>query len=123
MNLFLPQWAKRSGKFVGTQRSTTLSSRLGTKNHGQSLNSYGLTVKEMRKLSISALLPNTERYASVRQAIADIPEEAENLCASAELMSDIMDIIQESGWTLDKAGEHCEMTQPRISKLLGGLIS
>ena len=65
----------------------------------------------------------TERFASVWDALADTAEEAANLKVRAELMRKIASLIQESGWTQATAAEHCGITQPRINDLLRGRIS
>jgi len=65
----------------------------------------------------------TERFASVWDALADTTEEAANLKVRAELMRKIASLIQESGWTQATAAEHCGITQPRINDLLRGRIS
>jgi predicted XRE-type DNA-binding protein len=67
--------------------------------------------------------PETERYASVWDAIADTPEEAVNLRLRSELMDQITAIIEANGWTQVEAARHCGVTQPRINDLLRGRIS
>jgi predicted XRE-type DNA-binding protein len=67
--------------------------------------------------------PETERYASVWDAIADTPEEAANLRLRSELMDQITAIIEANGWTQVEAALHCGVTQPRINDLLRGRIS
>ena len=64
-----------------------------------------------------------ETYASVWDAIADTPEQAANLRARAELMQQIVAIIDASGWKQTEAAEHCGVTQPRINDLLRGRVS
>ena len=66
--------------------------------------------------------PKTERYVNVWDAIADTPEEAANLRVRAELMGNIIAIIEESGWTKAEAADHCGVTQPRITDSLRGRI-
>ena len=65
----------------------------------------------------------TERFASVWDALADTAEEAANLKVRAELMRKLASLIVESGWTQTAAAEHCGITQPRINDLLRGRIS
>ena len=65
----------------------------------------------------------TERFASVWDALADTAEEAANLKVRAELMRKIAVLIQESGWTQAAAAERCGITQPRMNDLLRGRIS
>lgn len=67
--------------------------------------------------------PETERYASVWDAIADTPEEAANLRLRSELMDQITAIIEANGWTQVEAARHCGVTQPRVNDLLRGRIS
>ena len=66
---------------------------------------------------------NTERFASVWDALADTGEEAANLKVRAELMRKIAALIQESDWTQAAAAERCGITQPRMNDLLRGRIS
>lgn len=67
--------------------------------------------------------PETERYASVWDAIADTPEEAANLRLRSELMDQITAIIEANGWTQVEAARRCGVTQPRVNDLLRGRIS
>jgi predicted XRE-type DNA-binding protein len=67
--------------------------------------------------------PETERYASVWDAIADTPEETANLRLRSELMDQITAIIEVNGWTQVEAARHCGVTQPRVNDLLRGHIS
>ncbi len=64
-----------------------------------------------------------ETYASVWDALADTPEEAENLRLRSALMRQIAAIVDESGWTQAEAAERCGVTQPRINDLLRGRIA
>jgi predicted XRE-type DNA-binding protein len=66
---------------------------------------------------------DVESYESVWDAIADMPEEAANLRARAELMQKIAAIIQENDWPQAEAARRCRVTQPRISDLQRGRIS
>ena len=65
----------------------------------------------------------TERYASVWDAIADTPQEAENLRVRSELMDKITALIAENNWKQAEAASRCGVTQPRINDLLRGRIS
>ena len=65
----------------------------------------------------------TERYASVWDAIADTPQEAENLRLRSELMDKITALIAENNWKQAEAASRCGVTQPRINDLLRGRIS
>ncbi|MEO5606844.1 MAG: XRE family transcriptional regulator [Polaromonas sp.] len=65
----------------------------------------------------------TDRYASVWDAIADTPQEAENLRVRSELMNKITALVAENNWTQAEAASRCGVTQPRINDLLRGRIS
>ena len=67
--------------------------------------------------------PQTDRFESVWDAIADTPEEAANLRVRSELMDKISELIAANGWTQVEAATQCGLTQPRISELLRGRIS
>jgi predicted XRE-type DNA-binding protein len=64
-----------------------------------------------------------ETYNSVWDAISDTPEQAANLRARAELMQQIVALIEASGWKQTEAAKHCGITQPRVSDLLRGRVS
>ena len=61
-------------------------------------------------------------FKSVWDAIADTPEEAENLKARAALMHHIRARIEKDGLTQTKAAALYGVTQPRMSDLLRGKI-
>lgn len=63
------------------------------------------------------------RHVSVWDALASNAGEAANLKLRAELMRQIAQLIQDSGWTQTVAAEHCGITQPRMNDLLRGRIS
>ncbi len=65
----------------------------------------------------------TEIYASAWDAIADTPQEAENLRVRSALMDKITDLVAENNWTQAEAASRCGVTQPRINDLLRGRIS
>ena len=65
----------------------------------------------------------TDRYASVWDAIADTPQEAENLRVRSELMNKITALVAENNWTQADAANRCGVTQPRINDLLRGRIA
>ena len=65
----------------------------------------------------------TERYASVWDAIADTSDEAANLRVRSELMDKIAELVEKNGWTQLEAAQRCGVTQPRISDFLRGRIS
>ena len=67
--------------------------------------------------------PQTDRFESVWDAIADTPEEAANLRLRSELMDKISELIAGNGWTQVEAAAQCGLTQPRINDLLRGRIS
>lgn len=62
-------------------------------------------------------------FASVWDALADTPEQAANLRARADLMRQIAELIEASGWKQAEAAAHCSVTQPRINDLLRGRVS
>ena len=61
-------------------------------------------------------------FKSVWDAIADTPEEAENLKARAALMHHIRARIEKDGLPQTKAAALYGVTQPRMSDLLRGKI-
>jgi len=65
----------------------------------------------------------TNQFSSVWDAIADTPEEAENMRLRADLMQTLRQHIQENGWTQNDAASQLGVTQPRISDLVRGKIS
>jgi predicted XRE-type DNA-binding protein len=66
---------------------------------------------------------SNERFESVWDAIADMPSDAANLAARADLMHKIIGIIEENGWKQAEAARHLGVTQPRVNDLLHGRIS
>ena len=66
---------------------------------------------------------SVDSYRSVWDALADTPEQAANLRARAELMQQIAEVVQCSGWTQAEAARRCGVTQPRINDLLRGRVS
>ena len=67
--------------------------------------------------------PQTDRFESVWDAIADTPEETANLRVRSELMDKISELIAANGRTPVEAAAQCGLTYPRISDLLRGRIS
>lgn len=61
-------------------------------------------------------------YASVWDAIADTPDEAENLKVRSALMSAIRGKIEEFGWSQRTAAQNMRITQPRVSDLVNGKL-
>jgi predicted XRE-type DNA-binding protein len=66
---------------------------------------------------------DSQRYASVWDALADTPEQAANLRARAALMRQITAIVKQSNWTQAEAAQRCGVTQPRMNDLLRGRVS
>ena len=64
-----------------------------------------------------------ESFASVWDAIADIPEDAANLRVRSDLMGEITALIETNGWTRAEAASQYGVTLPRINDLLHGRIS
>jgi predicted XRE-type DNA-binding protein len=62
-------------------------------------------------------------YNTVWDAIADTPEEAENMKLRSVLMMYLEGEIARRGWTQAEAAAHLGVTQPRVSDLLRGKIS
>ena len=56
-------------------------------------------------------------------AIADTPQEAENLRLRSELMDKITALIAQNNWKQAEAASRYGVTQPRINELLRGRIS
>ncbi|WP_333618412.1 helix-turn-helix domain-containing protein [Dietzia sp.] len=65
----------------------------------------------------------TQRFASVWDAITNTPDEAANLALRAQLMNAITDQIDAFGWSQSKAARNLNVQQPRISDLCTGKIS
>jgi predicted XRE-type DNA-binding protein len=61
-------------------------------------------------------------YGSVWDAIADTPDEAENLKVRSALMSAIRAKIDEFGWSQTVAARNMRITQPRVSDLVTGKL-
>ena len=68
-------------------------------------------------------MSDVENYASVWDAIADTPEQAANLRTRAELMRQIIAIVQGNGWTPAEAAHRCGVTKPRMTDLLQARVS
>jgi predicted XRE-type DNA-binding protein len=64
-----------------------------------------------------------ESYASVWDAIPDMPAQAANLGVRAELMQKIVVVLHQQGWTQAEGAHHCGVTQPRMDDLLHGRVS
>lgn len=63
-----------------------------------------------------------ERYASVWDALADSPEEAENLRIRAQLIRALVAAVEGWGVTQKEAAERLQVTQPRLNDLLKGKV-
>lgn len=68
-------------------------------------------------------MKKADSFDSIWDAIADMPGQAANLRARAELMRQIAALVKKQGWTQSEAAEHCGVTQPRINDLLRGRVS
>ncbi|MBI2778319.1 MAG: XRE family transcriptional regulator [Gammaproteobacteria bacterium] len=66
---------------------------------------------------------SNERFASVWDAIADTPEEAENMKLRSALMMALKDHITRTGLSQSQAAKLFGVTQPRVSDLMRGKIS
>lgn len=64
-----------------------------------------------------------ECFESVWDALADSPEEAENLKARAQLMMQITEQIKSRGWDLDEAAKRFNAPQHEIQSLLDGHLA
>jgi predicted XRE-type DNA-binding protein len=64
-----------------------------------------------------------EQFDSVWDALGFSPQEAANLEVRSELMVQMRQIIEESGWTQAQAAKQCHVSQPRINDLLRGKIN
>jgi predicted XRE-type DNA-binding protein len=67
-------------------------------------------------------MKESQRFASVWDALADTPQEAANLTARCDLMIQIAEIVKKNGWTQAEAARQCGVSQPRINDLLRGRI-
>jgi predicted XRE-type DNA-binding protein len=66
---------------------------------------------------------SNEQFENIWDAIADTPEEAANLSVRADLMHEIIAIIEANGWKQVEAARHLGVAQPRVNDLLHGRIS
>jgi predicted XRE-type DNA-binding protein len=64
-----------------------------------------------------------EQYENVWDAIADTPGEAASLRAKADLMRQIVALVNKQKWTQTQAAKQCGITQPRMNDMLRGRIS
>ena len=66
---------------------------------------------------------NTNRFASVWDAIEDTPEEAANMKVRSQLMMQLKSHITNSGLSQADAAKVLGITQPRVSDLMRGKIN
>lgn len=64
----------------------------------------------------------SQGYASVWDALADTPEEAENLRVRSQLLRAITQAVKAWGVSQTEAAKRLGVTQPRLSDLLKGKI-
>lgn len=64
-----------------------------------------------------------ESYENIWDALADTAGEAANMQAKAELMRQVVVIVNKNIWTQVEAAQHCGITQPRLNDLVRGRIS
>jgi predicted XRE-type DNA-binding protein len=67
--------------------------------------------------------PSARTFTSVFDALADMPQEAANMRARAELAQALTALVLAQGWTQAEAAQRCGVTQPRMNDLLRGRIS
>jgi len=65
----------------------------------------------------------TQRFASVWDAIEDVPEEAENMKLRSILMQALKGHIERSQLSQTQAAKLLGVTQPRVSDLMRGKIN
>ncbi|WP_046863587.1 helix-turn-helix domain-containing protein [Microvirga massiliensis] len=63
-----------------------------------------------------------QTFASVRDALTDTPEEAENMRVRSQLMTELRQHLAERKLTQGEAAKVMGVTQPRVSDLLRGKI-
>jgi predicted XRE-type DNA-binding protein len=64
-----------------------------------------------------------QRFASVWDAIEDMPGEAENLKLRSALMIALKMHIEKQGWSQSETAQRLGVTQPRVSDLMRGKIN
>ncbi|MEK1942022.1 MAG: XRE family transcriptional regulator [Pseudomonas sp.] len=65
---------------------------------------------------------SSERYDSIWDALADSPQEAENLRLRAQLMRALAEAVNNWGMTQKDAAQRLQLTQPRLNDLLKGKV-
>ena len=68
-------------------------------------------------------MKKVESFNTIWDAIADTTGEAANMQAKAELMRQIVAIVNSRDWTQAEAAQHCGITQPRMNDMLRGRMS
>jgi predicted XRE-type DNA-binding protein len=66
---------------------------------------------------------NSQRFASVWDAIEDPPEQAENMKLRSILMTSLRDHLARTGTSQAQAAKLFGVTQPRVSDLMRGKIN
>ncbi len=66
---------------------------------------------------------NNQRFTSVRDAIANTPEEAENVKLRSALMAALKNHITHTGMSRAQAAKLFGVTRPRVSDLMRGKIN
>ena len=64
-----------------------------------------------------------QKFENVFDALADSPEEAQNLKLRAGMMREIRARVVTRGWTQVETARHLGISQPRVSDLLNGKLS
>ena len=68
-------------------------------------------------------MTDTQRFASVWDAIENTPQEAASMKARAALMMGLSEVIRQQGITQAEAAALLGVTQPRVSDLMRGKVS
>lgn len=68
-------------------------------------------------------MTNTQRFASVWDAIENTPQEAASMKARAALMMGLSEAIRQQGITQAEAAALLGVTQPRVSDLMRGKVN
>lgn len=68
-------------------------------------------------------MTDTQRFASVWDAIENTPQEAASMKARAALMMGLSEVIRQQGITQAEAAALLGVTQPRVSDLMRGKVN
>ena len=68
-------------------------------------------------------MTDTQRFASVWDAIENTPQEATSMKARAALMTGLTEVIRQQGITQAQAADLLGVTQPRVSDLMRGKVN